>query len=242
MYDSNGYIYDPDGIKLDVVKQIKEVERGRIKEYADAGARRRVPRGLQGHLDDQVRRRAALRDPERAGCGGRARRSIANGVMAVCEGANMPCTPEAIEVFQKGGVLFGPAKAANAGGVAVSGLEMCQNSARYSWTFEEVDAKLKDIMENIFHNVLRRVEGVRRRGQPRNGREHCRLHEGRRRDEVAGRRLLSETGPAQRMRNDQAAGIPFRQPVSYRRRFVVSDENNGFFLTRNRFRAMMETI
>ena len=83
-----------------------------------------------------------------------ARALVANGVMAVCEGANMPSTPEAVEIFQKSGVIFGPAKAANAGGVAVSGLEMCQNSARYSWTAEEVDAKLKNIMENIFHNVF----------------------------------------------------------------------------------------
>lgn len=78
---------------------------------------------------------------------------VNNGVMAVAEGANMPSTPEAVEVFQKNGVLFGPAKAANAGGVATSGLEMCQNSMRYSWTSEEVDAKLHDIMVNIFHNA-----------------------------------------------------------------------------------------
>ena len=76
----------------------------------------------------------------------------------VAEGANMPSTPEAIEAFQKAGVLFGPAKAANAGGVATSGLEMCQNSMRYSWTFEEVDAKLKDIMVNIFHNAYSAAE------------------------------------------------------------------------------------
>ena len=78
---------------------------------------------------------------------------VKNGVMAVAEGANMPSTPEAIETLQKAGVLFAPAKAANAGGVATSGLEMCQNSMRYSWTFEEVDAKLHDIMVNIFHNT-----------------------------------------------------------------------------------------
>ena len=78
---------------------------------------------------------------------------VKNGVMAVAEGANMPSTPEAVETFQKAGVLFGPAKAANAGGVATSGLEMCQNSMRYSWTFEEVDAKLHQIMVNIFQNA-----------------------------------------------------------------------------------------
>ena len=83
---------------------------------------------------------------------------IKNGCVLVCEGANMPSTPEAIEAFQKAGVLFGPAKAANAGGVATSGLEMCQNSMRYSWSFEEVDAKLKDIMVNIFHNAYNAAE------------------------------------------------------------------------------------
>ena len=118
--DSNGYVYDPDGIKLDIVKDIKLGHRGRIKEYAE-----RVP-GAEYH----------------EGCKG------------VCEGANMPSTPEAIAVYQDNGLLYGPAKAANAGGVAVSGLEMSQNSYRLSWTFEEVDNKLKSIMENIVANSL----------------------------------------------------------------------------------------
>ena len=151
MSDSNGYIYDPNGINLDVVKQIKEVERGRIKEYCDRvqGAEYHegckdiwgikcdigLPCATQNELD-----------------GDAADKLIANGVMAVAEGANMPSTPEAIEKFLAKGILFGPAKAANAGGVATSGLEMAQNSARYSWTFEEVDAKLHSIMKTIFHN------------------------------------------------------------------------------------------
>ena len=149
--DSSGYVVDPDGIKLDVVKQIKEVERGRISEYA-----KRVPgstytegcRGIWSVKCDIALPCATQNEIN----GEEAAQLIANGVMAVAEGANMPSTPEAIEAFQKAGVLFGPAKAANAGGVATSALEMCQNSMRYSWTFEEVDAKLKDIMEGIFHN------------------------------------------------------------------------------------------
>ena len=142
----------PDGIKLDVVKQIKEVERGRISEYA-----KRVPgstytegcRGIWSVKCDIALPCATQNELN----GEEAAQLIANGVMAVAEGANMPSTPEAIEAFQKAGVLFGPAKAANAGGVATSALEMCQNSMRYSWTFEEVDAKLKGIMEGIFHNA-----------------------------------------------------------------------------------------
>ena len=152
MSDSNGYIHDPNGIRLDVVKDIKLGHRGRIKEYAE-----RVPgstytegfRGIwtipcdialpcatQNEIDEEI-----------------AKTIVKNGAMAVAEGANMPCRPEAIRVFQEAGLLFAPAKAANAGGVATSALEMSQNSMRYSWTFEEVDSKLKGIMENIFHNA-----------------------------------------------------------------------------------------
>ncbi|MCQ4897193.1 NADP-specific glutamate dehydrogenase [Anaerotruncus sp. DFI.9.16] len=153
MYDSNGYIYDKDGIKLDVVKQIKEVERARIKEYAARVPGAEYHEGCKGIWT--VKCDVALPCATQNEIDGEAARAlVANGVMAVCEGANMPSTPEAVEIFQKSGVIFGPAKAANAGGVAVSGLEMCQNSARYSWTAEEVDAKLKNIMENIFHNVF----------------------------------------------------------------------------------------
>ena len=153
MYDSNGYIYDKDGIKLDVVKQIKEVERARIKEYAARVPGAEYHEGCKGiwTVKCDVALPCATQNEIDAEA---ARALVANGVMAVCEGANMPSTPEAVEIFQKSGVIFGPAKAANAGGVAVSGLEMCQNSARYSWTAEEVDAKLKNIMENIFHNVF----------------------------------------------------------------------------------------
>ncbi len=149
--DSNGYIVDENGINLDVVKQIKEVERGRIKEYAErvSGSKYFEGKGIWSVKCDIALPCATQNELD----GADAEMLIKNGVMAVCEGANMPSTPEAIEAFQKAGVYFGPAKAANAGGVATSGLEMSQNSLRLSWTFEEVDAKLKDIMVNIFHNA-----------------------------------------------------------------------------------------
>ncbi len=151
--DSNGYIYDPNGINLDVVKDIKEVKRGRIKEYVDRVPGSTYTEGCKGiwTIKCDIALPCATQnelDLESA------KALIANGVMAVAEGANMPSTPEAIEAFQNAGVLFGPAKAANAGGVATSGLEMSQNSERLIWTFEEVDARLKGIMVNIFHNAF----------------------------------------------------------------------------------------
>ena len=151
MSDSNGYIYDPNGINLDVVKQIKEVERGRIKEYCDRVQGATYTEGCKGIWG--IKCDIALPCATQNELDGEAAdKLIANGVMAVAEGANMPSTPEAIEKFLAKGILFGPAKAANAGGVATSALEMSQNSERLSWTFEEVDSKLKGIMEGIFHN------------------------------------------------------------------------------------------
>ena len=150
--DSNGYVYDKNGIDLAVVKQIKEVERGRIKEYADRVSGAEYHEGCKGIWTipcDIALPCATQNELDLDG----AKALIANGVKAVAEGANMPSTPEAIAAFQEAGIMFGPAKAANAGGVATSALEMCQNSMRYSWTFEEVDAKLKGIMVNIFHNT-----------------------------------------------------------------------------------------
>ena len=149
--DSNGYVVDENGINLDVVKQIKEVERGRIKEYAERvkGAKYFEGKGIWTVKCDVALPCATQNELNEDD----AKALIANGVKAVCEGANMPSTPEAIAALQNAGVLFGPAKAANAGGVATSGLEMSQNSLRLSWTFEEVDARLKDIMVNIFHNA-----------------------------------------------------------------------------------------
>ena len=150
--DSNGYIYDPDGIKLDVVKEIKEVRRGRIKEYVDVVPTAKYTEGCRGIWTipcDVALPCATQNELDLDG----AKALIANGCIAVAEGANMPSTPEAVEAFKAAGVLFGPAKAANAGGVATSGLEMSQNSMRMSWTFEEVDAKLDNIMVNIYKNA-----------------------------------------------------------------------------------------
>ena len=151
MSDSTGWIYDAEGIDLDAIKEIKEVQRARLTEYAKyrPNSEYHEGRGVWSvkvdialpcatqnelHLDD-------------------AKALVANGCIAVAEGANMPTTIEATEYLQKNGVLFAPGKAANAGGVATSALEMSQNSERLSWSFEEVDAKLKDIMVNIFHNL-----------------------------------------------------------------------------------------
>ena len=152
MSDSNGYIHDEKGIDLDLIKQIKEVKRGRIKEYLETHKDAKysenskdiwkikcdiaLPCATQNELD--------LED---------AKTLVQNGVIAVCEGANMPSSLDAAKYFIDNKIVFGPGKAANAGGVATSGLEMSQNSMRYSWTFEEVDSKLKDIMINIFKNT-----------------------------------------------------------------------------------------
>ena len=157
MSDSNGYIYDKDGIDLDAVKQIKLVDRKRIKEYVANHPNAEYHEGCSGiwTIKCDIALPCATQneiDEESA------KTLVANGCYAVAEGANMPSTPEAIAVFQNAGVLFGPAKAANAGGVATSALEMSQNSMRYSWTFEEVDAKLHDIMVNIYHESAKAAE------------------------------------------------------------------------------------
>ncbi len=146
--DSNGYIYDADGIDLDLVKDIKEVKRQRIKEYAvrKPSAKYTEGKGIWTIPCDIALPCATQNELNEED----AKTLIANGVRAVAEGANMPSTPEAIAAFQQAGILFGPAKAANAGGVATSALEMCQNSARLSWSFEEVDSKLKNIMATIY--------------------------------------------------------------------------------------------
>ena len=153
--DSDGYIYDPDGIdreKLDYIMELKNVERGRIKEYAEKygvkyveGAKPwfekadiALPSATQNEINEEA-----------------AKALVANGVFAVSEGANMPTTPEAIKVFQNAKILYAPGKAANAGGVAVSGLEMSQNSERLKWSREEVDAKLHEIMNDIHANCVK---------------------------------------------------------------------------------------
>ena len=152
MSDSNGYVYDPNGIQLNVVKEIKEGRRGRIREYVDTVPGATYTEGCSGiwTIPCDIALPCATQNEIN---GESAEQLIKNGVMAVAEGANMPSTLEATAAFQKAGVLFGPAKAANAGGVAVSALEMSQNSLRLSWTFDEVDNRLKDIMNGIFSKV-----------------------------------------------------------------------------------------
>jgi len=152
MSDSNGYVFDPNGIKLNTVKQIKEVERKRIREYADIHPEAEYHEGSSGIWE--IPCDIALPCATQNELDGKAAKALAaNGCFAVAEGANMPCTPEATDVFLSNGILFAPGKAANAGGVATSALEMTQNSMRYSWTFEEVDAKLKQIMTSIYRNI-----------------------------------------------------------------------------------------
>ena len=151
MCDSNGYIYDPEGIKLDIVKDIKEVKRGRIKEYADRVEAASYTEGTgiwnikcDVYLPCATQNELALEG---------AKTLVANGCKYVVEGANMPTTLDATTYLQENGVLFMPGKAANAGGVATSALEMSQNSMRLSWTAEEVDEKLHGIMVDIFHKA-----------------------------------------------------------------------------------------
>ncbi len=151
MCDSNGYIYDPEGIKLDIVKDIKEVKRGRIKEYADRveGATYTEGKGIWNIKCDIYLPCATQNELDLDAV----KILIANGCKYVAEGANMPTTREATDYLMANGVSFMPGKAANAGGVATSALEMSQNSQRLSWTAEEVDAKLHQIMVDIFHKV-----------------------------------------------------------------------------------------
>ena len=151
MSDSTGWIYDKDGIDLDLVKEIKEVKRGRISEYKDAKASAEYHEGkgvwsvkCDIALPCATQNELLIDD---------AKELVKNGVKCVCEGANMPTSIEATKYLQENGVLFVCGKASNAGGVATSGLEMSQNSERLSWTFDEVDAKLKGIMKGIYHNI-----------------------------------------------------------------------------------------
>ena len=155
--DSNGYIYDPAGIDLAAVKEIKQVRRGRIKEYAANHPQAEYHEGCTGVWT--VKCDVALPCATQGEINlDSAKALVANGVIAVGEGANMPSSLEAIEYFQQNKVLFAPAKAANAGGVSVSALEMAQNSERLQWTFEEVDGKLKDIMANIYQSAKANAE------------------------------------------------------------------------------------
>ena len=157
MSDSGGYVYDPDGINFELMRQLKEVERRRISAYAEQqpaasyheGCRNiwtvpcdiALPCATQNEIDAES-----------------AKTLLKNGCYAVCEGSNMSCTAEAIDLLQGSGILFAPSKAANAGGVAVSALEMSQNSMRFYWTFEEVDNKLRQIMDDLYRNVVSAAE------------------------------------------------------------------------------------
>lgn len=157
--DSSGFIYDKDGIdktKLSYVKQLKNVERGRISEYVKKYPSAEFTQNARPWTVpvDCAFPCATQNEMDKTN----AQTLVQNGVKLVAEGANMPCTPEAVQTFQKAGVLFAPGKASNAGGVAVSGLEMSQNSMRYSWTREEVDAKLKTIMKDIHDNAYEAAE------------------------------------------------------------------------------------
>ena len=149
--DSNGWVYDPEGIDVAALKEIKEVQRARLTEYKKYRPQSEYHEGrgvwqipVDIALPCATQNELFLED---------AKQLVANGCKVVAEGANMPTTLDATEYLQESGIYFVPGKASNAGGVATSALEMCQNSMRYSWTFEEVDAKLKDIMINIFHNI-----------------------------------------------------------------------------------------
>jgi glutamate dehydrogenase (NADP+) len=161
--DSNGYIVDEEGIRLDTVKRIKEIERGRIRQYAEEH------RGAEFHDDwrdiwtlpcDVALPCATQNEIDQPA----AETLVRNGCIAVGEGANMPSTPEAVEVFMDAGVSFAPAKAANAGGVATSALEMSQNSMRLNWTFDEVDARLKQIMNAIYDQCVQAAEAYGAKG------------------------------------------------------------------------------
>jgi glutamate dehydrogenase (NADP+) len=152
--DSDGYVHDPDGIDLKAVQEIKEVRRGRIKEYLAVRPKATYTPGCAGiwSIPCDIALPSATQNEID---GEAAAMLVRNGCFAVGEGANMPSTPEAVEVYLKNRIVYGPAKAANAGGVATSALEMSQNSMRLNWTFEEVDARLKEIMVNLYRNASR---------------------------------------------------------------------------------------
>ncbi|WP_304224220.1 NADP-specific glutamate dehydrogenase [Gracilinema caldarium] len=163
MSDSNGYIVDEAGVDLNAIKRIKEIERGRIKEYLDIRPKARYTEGCAGIWT--VPCAIALPCATQNELDGQAAAALVkNGCIAVAEGANMPSTPEAVKIFLDAGVSFGPAKAANAGGVATSALEMSQNSMRMAWSFEEVDAKLHTIMNNIYFQCRDASEAYGQKG------------------------------------------------------------------------------
>ena len=152
MCDSDGYIYDKDGVDISVVQELKEVRRARIKEYVSARPGAEYHEGFRGiwNIPCDIAFPCATQNEIDLDA---AKALIQNGCRMVCEGSNMPSTLEAMEAFEQAGILFVPSKAANAGGVAVSALEMSQNSLRLSWSFEEVDQRLQNIMASIYQNM-----------------------------------------------------------------------------------------
>ncbi len=157
MSDSNGYIVDENGIDYKIIKEIKEVKRARIKTYLDYVPSAKYVEGSKGIWTVKCDIALPCATQNELDLDG-AKALVANGCIAVAEGANMPSTPEAVAYIQQNKLLFAPAKASNAGGVATSGLEMSQNSLRLSWTFEEVDERLKNIMKNIYANAAAAAE------------------------------------------------------------------------------------
>lgn len=168
--DSAGVVHDPKGIDLDLLKQIKEVERGRVSDYAErrGGAATYTEHGRIWDIPCDVAFPSATQNEL---TGRDAKALVENGCVAVSEGANMPATPEGVRIFQETGVALGPGKAANAGGVATSALEMQQNASRDSWSFAHTEERLAEIMAN-------NRRGVRRAGQLRDGRQHRRVPQG----------------------------------------------------------------
>lgn len=162
--DSSGYVYDENGLSLKTIKQIKLDESGRIKEYVKTHPEAKFNKNSAGiwSVPCELAIPCATQNEMDAAS---ARRLVKNGVAVIAEGANMPCTPEAIQVFHDHNVLFGPAQAVNAGGVAVSFLEMAQNSSRVAWSFEQVDKELQKIMETIYRNCMTASEQY---GEPGN--------------------------------------------------------------------------
>ncbi len=159
--DSSGYVVDENGIDLELLKQIKEVERGRISDYAERTGARYVPNGVVWEVPVDVALPCATQNELNADS---AKNLVKNGVKVVAEGANMPTQANAVEIFEEAGVRFGPGKAANAGGVATSALEMQQNAARDAWTFEHTEERLDEIMKNIHRDCLETAEDYGRPG------------------------------------------------------------------------------
>lgn len=204
MSDSNGYVVDENGIDFRIIQQIKEQKRERISTYPNYVPTAKYVEGCASiwSVPCDIAMPCATQNEIDTDS---AKLLVSNGCKAVFEGSNMPCTPEAIQAIKASGLLYSPSKASNAGGVAVSGLEMSQNSERLYWTFEAVDAKLKEIMENIYRQCADTAAKYGQEGDIQARRQYRQLPEGGRRHAVAGRvltassELLSEASPGQKL-------------------------------------------